>query len=156
MIDFFGEKLMATKERRSSHQTQWAAQFAVASELIKRGYEVAMTLGNHPLKDLMVVSPGGEHFGVDVKGLYQKNPWSIRKRKSTEIFYVLAYVPTDASNQFFILTGDEAMQGIRIDENRWKSNAAAKGKVVNESRYMHGVQWKYASQFEDKWEKLPH
>ena len=29
------------------HQTQWAAQFAVASELCKRGYEVSFTLGNN-------------------------------------------------------------------------------------------------------------
>jgi hypothetical protein len=28
------------------HQTQWAAQFAVASELCKRGYEVSFTMGN--------------------------------------------------------------------------------------------------------------
>jgi len=29
------------KKPRSVHQTQWAAQFAVASELCKRGYQVA-------------------------------------------------------------------------------------------------------------------
>lgn len=35
------------------HFTQWAAQFAVASELCKRGYEVAFTLGhNTPLADM--------------------------------------------------------------------------------------------------------
>jgi len=33
------------KERHSAHQTQWAAQFAVASELCKRGYEVGFTMG---------------------------------------------------------------------------------------------------------------
>ena len=37
------------KQRHSAHQTQWAAQFAVASELCKRGYEVALTMGNHPM-----------------------------------------------------------------------------------------------------------
>ena len=43
--------------RRSVHRTQWAAQFAVASELCKRGYEVAWTTGNHPMVDLMVDEP---------------------------------------------------------------------------------------------------
>jgi hypothetical protein len=39
------------------HQTQWAAQFAVASELCKRGYEVSFTMGNTaPVADLMVVT----------------------------------------------------------------------------------------------------
>jgi hypothetical protein len=51
----------------SGRQAQWAAQFAVASELCKRGYEVAFTLGhNTPLADLMVISPGKKHFLIDV------------------------------------------------------------------------------------------
>ena len=58
------------------HQTQWAAQFAVASELCKRGYEVSFTMGNAaPVADLMVVSPvQREMFLVDVKGLYRVQP----------------------------------------------------------------------------------
>ena len=38
----------ATEGRKLTrgHQTQWAAQFAVASELCKRGYEVSFTMGN--------------------------------------------------------------------------------------------------------------
>jgi hypothetical protein len=44
--------------RQRGHQTQWAAQCAVASELCKRGYEVSFTMGNTaPVADLMVVSP---------------------------------------------------------------------------------------------------
>ena len=61
------------KERRSGHQTHRAAKFAVASELRKRGYEVAFTMGNAtPLADLMVVSPmSKKNFLIDVKGLYK-------------------------------------------------------------------------------------
>jgi hypothetical protein len=48
------------------HQTQWAAQFAVASELCKRGYEVSFTLGNNTsLADLMVVSPREHQMFLD-------------------------------------------------------------------------------------------
>ena len=66
------------------HQTQWAAQFAVASELCKRGYEVAFTMGNAtPLADLMVVSPvQRENFLVDVKGLYRINPWLVKRKEA--------------------------------------------------------------------------
>jgi hypothetical protein len=54
------------KERRGAGRTQWAAQFAVASELCKRGYEVSFTMGNStPLADLMVVSRNGAMFLVD-------------------------------------------------------------------------------------------
>jgi hypothetical protein len=44
------------REKKSNHTTQWAAQFAMASELCKREYQVALTMGNHPAVDLMVVS----------------------------------------------------------------------------------------------------
>jgi hypothetical protein len=82
---------------RRGHQTQWAAQFAVASELCKRGYEVSFTMGNAtPLADLMVVSPlKREMFLIDVKGLYRKNPWLVKRHPPRQnLFYVLAYVPT--------------------------------------------------------------
>ena len=68
------------KERHSSYQTQWAAQFAVASELCKRGYQVASTLGNQPAVDLMVQSPKGEQFTIDVKGLYRRNFWAVKEK----------------------------------------------------------------------------
>ena len=58
--------------KQNTHETQWAVQFAVASEeLCKLGYEVAFTLGHNTLlADLMVVSPiGKKQFLVDVKGL---------------------------------------------------------------------------------------
>lgn len=66
---------------KRAHQTQWAAQFAVASELCKRGYEVSFTMGDTtPVADLMVVSPKtGGMFLVDVKGLYSMNPWQVKR-----------------------------------------------------------------------------
>ena len=72
------------KKARSVHQTQWTAQFAVASELCKQGYQVALTLGNHPTVDLMVVSPGGKQFLVDVKGQYSPNFWSVKRKPKTD------------------------------------------------------------------------
>ena len=93
------------------HQTQWAAQFAVASELCKRGYEVSFTMGNTaPVADLMVVSPvKREMFLVDVKGMHRVNPWIIkRKAPRAMLFYVLAFVPDNAPNDFFVLRQQDA------------------------------------------------
>jgi hypothetical protein len=104
---------------KRGHQTQWAAQFAVASELVKRGYEVAFTNGNcTPLADLMVVSPSTRKmFLVDVKGLHKPNCWLVTKRPATEnLFYILAYVPTDQPNQFFVMTQVQVNE--TIDGNR--------------------------------------
>jgi hypothetical protein len=144
------------KKRRSAHQTQWAAQFAVASELIKREYEVAFTTGNHPQKDLMVISPGGVAFTVDVKGLYTKNAWVVRTRPTVKgLFYILAHVPTGLPNQFFILTQHEVDEGIRNNLSGWKSRKKAKGLAADESRYVDGFNWKYAVTFKEAWQKLP-
>jgi hypothetical protein len=65
------------------HFTQWAVQFAVASELCKRAYEVSFTLGhNTPLADLMVISPKSHKmFLIDVKGLAGKNYWQIARKE---------------------------------------------------------------------------
>src|SRR5215510_12998049 len=86
-------------ERRSGHRTQWAAQFAVASELCKLNYQVALTLGNHPAVDLMAISPNGQRFSIEVKGLYKPNYWQARKQTPRDgLVYVFAYSsPTKCS-----------------------------------------------------------
>lgn len=91
------------------HQTQWAAQLAVASERCRRGHQVALTLGNHPMVDLMVVSPKGKTFLVDVKGQYKKTFWPIKKRRiSCDLFHVLAFVPpADQQNCFSVFTQNQ-------------------------------------------------
>src|SRR5713101_1849633 len=109
------------KESRSTHRTQWAAQFAVASELCKRGYEVAFTMGNAtPLADLMVVSPASKkNFLIDVKGLYKPNPWVIKKKITRDsLYYVLAFVPDDTNNRFFILSQKQVNAYIRVELER--------------------------------------
>ena len=109
------------KKPRSVHQTQWAAQFAVASELCKQGYQVALTLGNHPTVDLMVVSPSGKQFLVDVKGQYRPNSFWLVKRtpKRDDLFYVLAYVPDNAPNEFFVMTQQEVEKAIEENTSNW-------------------------------------
>lgn len=71
--------------------TQWAAQFAVAAELCKRGCEVSFTMGNcTPLADLMVLAPSGRMFLVDVKGQSTRNFWRIKaKILHPDLYYVL-------------------------------------------------------------------
>ena len=144
------------KQRRSSHQTQWAAQFAVASELCKRGYEVALTMGNHPTKDLMVSSAAGVSFGIDVKGLYKRNFWAVRKKpERKDIFYVFAFVPEGAANRYFILTQAQVNCGIDTDLARARANAVAKGRDPDEVANFPGISWAYAADFEEQWDQLP-
>jgi len=53
---------------RKAEQTQWSATYLVAAELTRRGYRVGWPMGNAPVTDLLVESPKGESFYVDVKG----------------------------------------------------------------------------------------
>ena len=62
--------------------THWAAQFAVAAELCKRGYEVLFTMGiATQAADLMLVSPKRKQmFLIAVTGLFRKNPGPIKRK----------------------------------------------------------------------------
>jgi hypothetical protein len=96
----------------------------------------------------MVVSPKNKTmFLVDVKGLYRKNPWVIkRKAKRGNLFYILAFVPTDQPNRFFILA-----QG---DMNRYvESELTRLGRA--DDYPMTGITFKQGEKHEDAWEALP-
>jgi hypothetical protein len=137
------------KEKRSGHRTQWAAQFAVASELCKRGYEVSFTMGNRTLlADLMVVSPvQKEMFLVDVKGLYRKNPWIVKRKPIRDnLFYILAFVPTDEDNQFFVLKQETADLLIQKELRRLKRP---------DDYPLTGIDWKSVIPHKDAWRVLP-
>lgn len=143
-------------KRRSSHQTQWAAQFAVASELCKKSYEVALTMGNHPTADIMVYSAGGRPFVIDVKGQYKRNYWVVREKPEREdAYYVFAYVPDLGANRFFVLTQAEVNQGIRAEFAAGRARAIAKGRSTDKVEAFPCIGFGWAEAFEDRWDKLP-
>lgn len=135
--------------KRAVHRTQWAAQFAVASELCKRGYEVSFTMGNTtPMADLMVVSPGQRRmFLIDVKGLYRKNPWVVRRKPNVpHLHYVFAFVPDDSPNRYFVIP-------------QKRVNAYVEQELARLGRPddypMTGILWSQAEGHEDDWAALP-
>jgi len=136
------------KERRSGHQTHRAAKSAVESELRKRGYEVEFTMGNAPLAHLMVVSPmSKKNFLIDVMGLYRPNPWPIKTKATRDnLYYVLAFVPNDTDNRFFILSQEQVNTFVR-DE------LARLGRP--DDYPMPGIDWKQAEAHENRWDMLP-
>jgi hypothetical protein len=134
---------------RGARQTQWAAQFAVASELCKLGYEVSFTMGNStPIADLMIVSPiRREMFLIDVKGLYRKNPWLVKPKPArVNLFYVLAYVPPKEPNEFFILTQADANRLVDSELKRLKRPL---------DYPVTGFVWKLVQPHKDAWHVLP-
>lgn len=137
------------KKRRDGRVTQWAAQFAVASELCKRGHEVAFTLGhNTPLADLMVISPSKRHFLIDVKGLSSRTSWLVkRKLPRRGLYYVLAFVPEGKPNRFFILS---QFQANKLVEDHFRKRP----RKTKRPRW-DGFYFNDPTKFEDSWDMLP-
>lgn len=152
------------KKRRPAHQTQWAAQFAVGSELCRRNYQVALTLGNHPETDLMVVSPEGTQFLVDVKGqhiLFDRgrfvdNPWPVSPKKKREriLFYIFASVPDpqDGEVSFTVMTEGEVNEHIEANTRAWRARNADR---ENRKDPMPSVSGKFVQEHHGGWPKLP-
>jgi hypothetical protein len=131
------------------HQTQWAAQFAVASELCKRGYEVAFTSGHTtPIADLMVVSPIEKTMlTIDVKGLYRPNPWLIKRKPLRDnLFYVLTFVPVGQPNEYFVLDQGQVHSLIESELERLKRA---------DDYPVTGFSYKLAEPYRDAWTRLP-
>ena len=129
------------------HHTQWAAQFAVASELCKRGCDVSFTMGNcTPLADLLVLAPSGETFLVDVKGLAGRNFWQIRpKPLRANLYYVLCLVPGGALNRYFPMTQAALNEHLVAYQN----------SGVRYDERFSGMNWGTAVAHEDDWAALP-
>ena len=101
---------------RKAEQTQWAATYLVAAELTRRGYRVGWPMGNAPIKDLLIESPNGLRFEVDVKGgAYGPNVKSywhlvqedrVKCQPSPSLFFVFVRVDPDPLKpaDFFILS----------------------------------------------------
>jgi hypothetical protein len=106
-------------------------------------------MGNRtPLADLMVVSPvQKEMFLVDVKGLFRKNPWIVKRKPVRDnLFYILAFVPRDEDNQFFVLKQETADLLIQKELRRLKRP---------DDYPLTGIDWKSAIPHKDAWRVLP-
>ena len=141
---------MKMTKHSARYKTQWTAQFYVAAELTRRDYLVSLTFGNAPVSDLLVRSPLGRQFTVDVKGQSTKNFWLIQDRPlDPNHYFVLVYLPQNLGPpRFFIVSSDELMR--RREE--YKQLALPKGRYRDE---LGGINWSTAFDYEAKWGNLP-
>jgi hypothetical protein len=110
-------------------------------------------MGNHPSADLMVISPSGTSFCIDVKGQYQKNAWLVKRGPRREgLYYVFAFVPDDKPNEYFVLSQDTLFNEL---EKELASLKSVRGASFDEESYPTYVGWKEALQYKDAWASLP-
>ena len=135
--------------------TQWAAQFLVASELVRRGYRVAFTMGNHTADaDLMVHSPStNSTFLVDVKGQKGSSGWLVRRKASNDrLFYILVRLApqndggTERGVDKFYVMNQEETNGL-ID--KFRADHPGKGGTTQ------GFGYRYPQRFLNGWSTLP-
>ena len=140
-------QILALSRIEKAQRTQWSAQFLVAAELVRRGYTVSFTMGNHtPQADLMVGRLSSSvQFWVDVKGLSSNSPWLIKpKAPLKNLFYVLTRVGAlREEDRFFVLSQSETNKLIGVN------HAAHPADQTN------GFGWKAPHKYEGKWDRLP-
>jgi hypothetical protein len=134
----------------STHNTEQMARGYLMYELAKRGYNVQFTDSRFPSEDLLVVSPHGRHFGIDVKGQITKNFWLIKEPvPNPEMFYALIYVPETGTPQVFILDNSTMVQLWHEYRNR----SLANNPSAIEGHW--GLNWKTPFPYENRYEILP-
>lgn len=133
-------------------QTQWIGQFGVAAELIRRGYVVTFTLGNIPQTDLVVTTPTGKGFTLEIKSQSTKNFWRFREPKvSKDSFYIFVFIPSETFEplKYYIMTSQE----VYAEYHKYKKDTLERNPNVMDSQW--GINWTTVFPHEGKWDKLP-
>jgi hypothetical protein len=148
---------------RKSEQTQWAATYLVAAELTRRGYRVGWPIGNAPIKDLLVESPNGQQFYVDVKGgsysHKQKSYWHliqdgrVKEEPISSLYFLFVRVPLilDEGPEFYILSHGELLNLYK--EMTSTPMLTKKGTPYKE--FTPGFQPKHLEKYRNDWLGLP-
>ena len=142
------EKKAATSTL-TKHNTEQMARGYLMYELAKRGYCVQITDSRFPTVDMLVVSPTGKYFGIDVKGQRTKNFWRFtEKSPNAELFYAFVFVPEQGAPRTFIMDSETTMKMWQA----YKKDAIKKG-VKEDSIW--GLNWTQPHPFENRFDSLP-
>lgn len=140
---------------RSRHHTGWAGALGVASELSRREYDAAITLGNTPTLDLICSSPGGRSFTVQVKTASSRT-WILIKKAillaepRNDLYFAIVFIPPDRAKplEYHILTHAEVCAAY----NR-QSKTRRDGEPYKTG--MEGIGWADVKNHAGRWDKLP-
>ncbi len=145
------------------YRTQWTSTFFAAGELTRRGYLVTITHGNARFVDLLVQSPKGKSFSIDVKGMSTRNWIPVKKpdQEKGDQYYILVYAPLNLKDgevpTYFVMSSTEMLDEL--------TKAELEGSIQNKTRVAKGlseykawascIQFKQAESYRDKWATLP-
>ncbi len=133
----------------SKHNVEQMARGYLMYELARRGYRVQITDSRFPTYDMLVVSPLGKHFGIEVKGQSTKNFWRFNDRAPhSEMYYAFVFVPQDGTPRVFVMDSATTMKLWK----EYKDNAIKKGAKEDN---IWGLNWTQPHPFENRYDMLP-
>jgi hypothetical protein len=88
-----------------------AGEFFVAAELLRRGHQVAVTMGNAKAVDLFVQNEAGDSFAVQVKTLRRSNAFIISPNRVSARHIYAFVILNDISERptFFLVRGRDLL-----------------------------------------------
>ncbi|MGA1979863.1 MAG: hypothetical protein ABSG99_04775 [Sedimentisphaerales bacterium] len=133
----------------SNHNVEQMARGYLMYELAKRGYCVQITDSRFPAYDMLVVSPSGKHFGIEVKGQSKKKFWLFNERQpNPEMYYAFVFAPQNEKPRVFIIDSSTTM-------HLWKEYKDKTLKRTSKGGHIWGLNWTQPHQFEDRYDILP-
>ena len=146
---------MATVKKKSAMvktRLGMAGEYAVASELLRRGKDVSLTLGNAKAVDVFVYNLNSDFQTIEVKtskskrfvtNFFQKYPTPSTPHPD---FWVIVYIDNNNVSNFFVLTHQE-MADVQMQRNNMTSWAHVNG--------VDNVTLKDILPYKDQWSKIP-
>ena len=96
-----------SKQRADGQKSGLAVEFFVAAELLKRGLQTSLTLGNAKSIDLFAINDQGTRFTIQVKALRSPNYFLIDlERVQDACYYVFVVLnKPDVAPDYYIVPG---------------------------------------------------
>ena len=96
------------KPRADGQKTGLAGEFFVAAELLKRGLQTSLTLGNAKSIDLFAINDKGTQFSIQVKALRSRNnyfPLDPTRIESACVYVFVILNKPGIAAEFYVVPG---------------------------------------------------
>lgn len=129
-----------------------AGEYSVCAELLKRGHNASVTMGNAKAVDIVVLLQDNTYRRIEVKtsrnkrfvtGFFQKY-YDINKSPRPD-FWILMHIDEDNKSHYYILTHKE-MGNVQMKRNEmdvWEQIVGCDNVLLKD-----------VEQFEDNWDKI--
>ena len=154
-----------------------AGEFAVLSQLVLRGFDANMTLGNTKSVDILVADPlTGNMFKIEVKTRYNHAPshskifghtldWIMSEKHesivASNLFYIFVSITREANSfRFFIVPSEVVAKYVKEQHEYWVANRTNEVSGDNKVRRFrigldeqgYAISTPLAKDYENRWD----